>query len=142
MRRDAAIACFASFFLIASKKQANRQAELAARDDRDARIGRPFQAEVPRRCLYYAVSNRLRIPLVARSDHTSPAEFGRGGSRNVQLDSYRVQEALSISRRLRRSSHCLREEPAGLPDWPGFQLVDRLPPRGICSPPKRQKRPR
>jgi hypothetical protein len=65
------------------KRQANRQAELAARDDRDSRVGSPLQAEVPRRCLDDAVGNRLRVPLVARSDQTSPAKFGRSGGSDL-----------------------------------------------------------
>jgi hypothetical protein len=67
----ATIACFdAALPQRIENGQANGQAELAAQDDRDAGAGRPLQAEVPRRCFDDAVSNRLRGPLVARSDHT------------------------------------------------------------------------
>jgi hypothetical protein len=60
--------------------QANRQAELAARNDRDARVGWRLQAEIPRRCFDDAVSNRLRVPLMAGGDQTASAKFGRSGS--------------------------------------------------------------
>jgi hypothetical protein len=65
------IACFAKFLPQSIKNgQANRQAELAARNDRDARVGWRLQAEIPRRRFDDTVSNRLRVPLMAGGDQT------------------------------------------------------------------------
>ena len=91
------IAFFASAFVQRIKNgQVERQAELAARNDRDARAGWRLQAEIPRRCFDDAVSNRLRVPLVAGGDQTASAKFSRSGSGDLQSDRDRVNEGLFL----------------------------------------------